>query len=99
MRDQITDRIGSVRHGPCIGRTSPAFLMEDPVFKTNVGGIDRILRIIAGLAMLAAFFLLPGGGPWHYAWLIGIVPLATGLLSTCPVYTLLGLSTCPMKRA
>jgi hypothetical protein len=67
------------------------------MFATNVGSIDRILRIGVGLALLAWFFLDQGQGFWHYAKLIGIVPVLTGLMRTCPVYSLLGLSTCPMK--
>ncbi len=56
----------------------------------NVGTLDRTLRIVAGLALigLAATGIL---GPW--AW-IGVVPLATGLLSWCPAYRLLGIKTC-----
>lgn len=69
------------------------------MFKTNVGGIDRILRIVVGIALLAWFFLDQGQGFWHYAKLIGIVPLATGLMSSCPLYSIFGLSTCPMKNA
>lgn len=68
------------------------------MFKTNVGTIDRLVRIIAGLVLLALFFLYPDAS-WRYFALIGIVPLATGLLSTCPLYSLFGLSTCPMKKA
>ena len=61
--------------------------------KTNVGGIDRILRIVAGLVLIA--LTLTGAiGVWGW---IGIVPLLTGALSTCPLYTVLGFSTCPMK--
>ena len=67
------------------------------MFKTNVGGIDRILRIVVGLALIAGFFLSPDA-PLRWLYLIGIVPLATGLLSTCPLYSLLGVSTCPMNR-
>ncbi len=66
------------------------------MFKTNVGGIDRILRIVAGLALLAAFFLLPDAS-YRVVLLIGIVPLLTGLFSTCPLYSLVGINTCPMK--
>lgn len=66
------------------------------MFKTNVGGIDRILRVVVGIALLAAFFLYPDAS-WRYWTLIGIIPLATGLLSTCPLYSILGLSTCPVK--
>ena len=68
------------------------------MFKTNVGSIDRGLRIVVGLALLAMFFLYPDAS-WRYWTLIGIVPLATGLMSTCPLYSLLGVSTCPAKKA
>jgi hypothetical protein len=61
--------------------------------KTNVGNPDRILRIIAGIALLAWAIL--GGPVW--AW-IGIVPLATSLLGFCPLYTLLGINTCGLKK-
>jgi hypothetical protein len=60
----------------------------------NVGSIDRILRIVAGLALLA-FALFSGSA---YAWLgyIGVVPLATAFMRWCPAYTLIGVSTCPI---
>lgn len=57
--------------------------------KANVGGIDRILRIIVGLALIAA--TLAGVLP-VWGW-IGVIPLATGLVSFCPLYTLLGICT------
>lgn len=61
--------------------------------KVNVGGIDKVLRIVAGLALVAwALFL--GGPVW--AW-IGVVPLATGLINFCPAYALLGINTCKIK--
>ena len=63
--------------------------------KANVGGIDRVLRILAGLGLLALVFLLEGGERWF--GLIGIVPLATGLFRFCPAYLLFGLNTCPIK--
>ena len=63
------------------------------MFKTNVGGIDRIARILAGLVLLA-LTLTGTVGAWGW---IGLVPLATGLLSTCPLYTVLGVNPCPMK--
>lgn len=63
--------------------------------KANVGGIDRLLRIVVGVVLLA-LTAMGSIGLWG---LIGIVPLATGLLKFCPVYPLLGLSTCPMKTA
>jgi hypothetical protein len=61
--------------------------------KANVGGIDRILRIVVGLALIGA--AIAGiGTPWTW---IGIVPLATGLIKFCPLYTLLGMNTCPKQ--
>jgi hypothetical protein len=57
--------------------------------KFNVGGIDRILRVLVGLALVAWAALL-GGPVW--AW-IGIIPLATGAVGFCPMYPMLGLST------
>ena len=68
------------------------------MFKRNVGGIDRVLRIIVGAGVLALFFLYPDA-TWHYWTLIGIVPLATGLFSTCPLYSILGVNTCPASKA
>ena len=63
--------------------------------QNNVGGIDKILRIVAGLGLVGATAagMLPAWG-----W-IGIVPLATGLMGWCPLYPLLGLNTCPLKKA
>lgn len=60
----------------------------------NEGTIDRALRIILGLVLLALVFVGPQT-PWGW---IGIVPLATGLIGWCPLYTLLGFNTCPMKK-
>ena len=59
----------------------------------NVGGIDKWLRIAAGLAILA----LGAFGPIGWWGLVGIVPLATGLMGSCPAYSLLGISTCPVR--
>ncbi|MEN8892497.1 YgaP family membrane protein [Planktotalea arctica] len=61
--------------------------------KKNVGGIDRILRIVIGLALIAGFFLNPESS-YRWAYLIGIVPLATGLMSNCLLYRLVGINTC-----
>ncbi len=66
------------------------------MFKTNEGTTDRVLRTVIGLALIAAYFFTSGGG-YHWLYLIGIVPLVTGLIGTCPVYSLLGISTCPVK--
>jgi hypothetical protein len=64
--------------------------------QTNVGGIDRILRIVVGIAVLALFFVLEGNA--RYWALVGLVPLLTGLFSTCPLYSIIGVNTCPMKQ-
>ncbi|MFN7180907.1 DUF2892 domain-containing protein [Hyphomonas sp.] len=64
------------------------------MFKTNEGTIDRALRVIVGLALIAIVFVGPQT-PWGW---IGLVPLATGLIGWCPAYTLLGISTCPVKK-
>ncbi len=61
--------------------------------KINVGTIDKILRIVVGIALVG--WALSGGPLW--AW-IGIVPLATALIGWCPAYSLFGISTCPLKR-
>ena len=60
----------------------------------NVGGIDRILRIVIGLVLIA---LTLAGVIGAWGWL-GIVPLATGAIGFCPLYPLFGLSTCPMRK-
>jgi len=67
---------------------------EHTMFKSNVGGIDRILRIVLGLALIA-MTLMGTIGAWGW---IGVVPLLTAALGSCPLYTVLGLSTCPMKK-
>ncbi|MDR7096004.1 YgaP family membrane protein [Hydrogenophaga laconesensis] len=60
----------------------------------NVGGIDRILRIVIGLALIAA--AATGAiGLWGY---IGLLPLITGLIGWCPPYALLGFNTCSVKK-
>lgn len=63
--------------------------------KANVGGIDKLLRLGGGAALVA---LAATGTIGVWGW-IGVVPLATGLLGWCPAYTLLGLNTCPARKA
>ncbi len=59
----------------------------------NEGTLDRALRIIVGLALIAMVFVGP-----QVAWgWIGVVPLLTGLVGFCPLYRLVGLNTCPRK--
>ena len=67
------------------------------MLKTNVGSMDRILRIVIGIALLVWFFVDNGAGFWHYAKLIGIIPILTAALGTCPLYSLFGIATCPTK--
>lgn len=62
--------------------------------KTNEGTIDRALRVIAGLVLIG---LAATGTVGVWGW-IGIVPLATGALGWCPLYTVLGINTCPLKQ-
>ncbi len=59
----------------------------------NEGTIDRVLRVILGLVLLSLFFV----GPQTWWGLIGLVPLLTGLMGSCPVYSILGISTCPIR--
>jgi len=54
------------------------------MFAKNVGSIDRILRIVIGLALIAGFFLNTDGS-YRWLYLLGVVPLATGLMSSCPL--------------
>ncbi|MBL8304046.1 MAG: DUF2892 domain-containing protein [Ideonella sp.] len=63
------------------------------MFKSNVGGIDRIARIVIGLVLIG-LTLMGTIGAWGW---IGVVPLLTAALGTCPMYTVLGFSTCPVK--
>jgi len=58
--------------------------------KKNVGSIERVIRVVAGIAVLSFAFVGPQS-PWAY---LGIIPLATGLMGWCPAYALLGISTC-----
>jgi hypothetical protein len=60
----------------------------------NVGGIDKWLRIAAGLALIALGLF----GPLGWWGVIGVVPLVTGLMGNCPVYSLIGVNTCPLDQ-
>ena len=59
----------------------------------NEGSLDRLLRVIVGLFLIALVFVGPHT-PWGW---IGIVPLLTGIVGFCPAYTLLGVRTCPKR--
>jgi len=62
--------------------------------KTNEGMIDRAVRVIAGLVLIT---LAATGTIGVWGW-IGIMPLLTGAIGVCPAYSILGVSTCPMKK-
>jgi len=66
----------------------------DTLIPRNENGLDRALRVLVGIALLALVFV----GPRSYWGLVGLVPLATGLLGSCPLYTVFGISTCPSPR-
>lgn len=57
---------------------------------TNIGSIDRVLRIVVGLALISMVFIGPQAA---WGW-IGVLPLATALIGWCPAYSLLGIKTC-----
>lgn len=62
-------------------------------FARNEGTVDRVLRVALGLVLL--FVAFTGRGAW--GWL-GVIPLATGLMGSCPLYSVLGINTCSMKQ-
>lgn len=62
--------------------------------KTNVGAVDRTIRIIAGLGMIG-LAMVGAIGPWGY---IGVLPVLTGLVRVCPAYSLLGVDTCAVGK-
>ena len=64
------------------------------VFAANEGNADRLIRVVLGVALLA----LVVAGPKTLWGLVGLVPLVTGLAGTCPLYSLFGISTCPVRQ-
>jgi hypothetical protein len=68
--------------------------MESFEMSRNEGTIDRVLRVILGLVLLSLVFI----GPQTWWGLIGLVPLVTGLMGSCPVYSMLGVNTCALKN-
>lgn len=67
------------------------------MLEKNEGTIDRAIRVIVGLALIIGFFV-DGDGAYSWLYLVGIIPLVTGLIGSCPLYSLLGINTCPMKK-
>ena len=66
----------------------------EKIFPKNEATLERVVRVVVGLGVLSTVFV----GPQSLLGLIGLVPLATGLLGSCPVYTLLGFSTNGAKK-
>lgn len=64
------------------------------VFSKNEGSVDRTLRIVVGLGLISLAFVGPAN-PW---FLLGTIPLVTGLVGWCPAYQIFGLSTCQHKK-
>lgn len=62
--------------------------------KTNESMLDRVIRVIAGVVLLALVFV---GPQTAWGW-IGLIPLVTGLVGFCPLYKIFGLSTCPLNK-
>lgn len=62
--------------------------------KINVGSLDRFVRVLAGIVLIALAATSTVG--W-WGWL-GVIPLITGLVGSCPMYRVFGLNTCPLKR-
>jgi len=70
------------------------FMERNKKMSRNESNVDRVLRVVLGLVLLSLVFVGPQT-PWG---LIGVVPLVTGLVGVCPVYSVLGISTCPTKN-
>jgi len=68
--------------------------MLSRILPTNEHKIERALRVVLGLVLLSLVFV---GPKTAWGW-IGLVPLVTGFVGSCPLYTLLGWSTCPMEK-
>lgn len=62
----------------------------------NVGTVDRVIRVIVGLAMLSLIFWAQGKE--RFWGLLGFIPLLTGIMGLCPFYALIGFKTCPLNR-
>lgn len=69
--------------------------MLDKILPRNEHPVERVIRVVIGIVLLSLVFV----GPKTMWGLLGIIPLATGLLGSCPLYTLFGISTCPRKTS
>ena len=72
----------------------------EPAMDKNIGAVDRVLRALVGLALIA--YAIPVGFPatgWNWVGWIGVIPFVTGAVGNCPLYSLLGIASCPRKPA
>lgn len=69
--------------------------MIEKLLPRNVHSVERVVRVLVGIGILSLAFVGPAT-PWGY---IGLIPITTGLIGTCPLYTVFGFSTCPRKKA
>jgi Protein of unknown function (DUF2892) len=76
------------------GRGAVTHLGQGGITVTNEGTLDRFIRIVIGIALLS----LTVAGPKSMVGLVGIVPIVTGLVGFCPLYRLMGVSTCPVSQ-
>lgn len=67
------------------------------MFKANVGALDRVIRILLGIALILVWWFAASVWGW-VALVVGLVLVATGLISSCPLYSILGISTCPVRK-
>lgn len=63
------------------------------MFKKNMGGSDRVVRLLLGLGLIASAYV-GALGPWAY---VGVVPVVTALIGNCPAYSIFGFSTCKTR--
>jgi hypothetical protein len=70
-------------------------MMIEKLLPRNVHSVERVVRVLVGIGILSLAFVGPAT-PWGY---IGLIPITTGLIGTCPLYTVFGFSTCPRKKA
>jgi hypothetical protein len=98
LRLRIPSNPGAWEPAGAVDRTLRVALrrvhIERKAMKANVGTIDRVVRLAAGLVLIA-LAVTGTVGPWAY---VGVVPLLTGLFRVCPLYSVLGWSTCPLSE-
>lgn len=95
MTESLTHRLATVILHPFAGK--PGGQMEAMMFAKNVGSVDRVLRVVVGLALLIYAFGYPAQTGWNWVGFIGVIPLLTAAFGTCPLYGLVGLNTCSVK--